>query len=215
MDKIIPLFPLRLVVFPSSRYMLRIFEERYKKMVEFVKTKENGFGIINFSDDKENNIGTFVRIVRYDQVYENGDFDIVVEGVQRIKVHDRWFHPDGYYLGTTSAYADNEDDKVDSMLIDQLKMVFEEIIEKTDFELKDNFWSSYESAEYKAFKIAEKSGLNLRQQQTLLNLQTEEDRIFYLINHFQKLSALLSGKAQHHKLVLHDGYLDDLDIEEE
>ncbi len=68
--KIIPIFPLDLVLFPNQDLPLRIFEPRYKQMVDDCMLGEKEFGIclVHDSDTLSNwqapyNIGTIAKII--------------------------------------------------------------------------------------------------------------------------------------------------------
>ena len=51
--KDIPLFPLRVVMFPGSRLDLQIFEQRYLDMISRCMRTDTGFGICLLREGKE------------------------------------------------------------------------------------------------------------------------------------------------------------------
>ena len=59
----------------------------------------------------------------------------------------------------------------------------------------------------KSFKIAEKSGLTLIQQQELLTIKEENKRLHYLIDHFDKLTEKLEKNMTVRQIILGNGYL--------
>lgn len=204
--KTIPLFPLNLIVFPNSRYPLHIFEERYKKMIARCLDDETGFGIVAPKEKELAKVGSYVVITQVLKRYKNGEFDIVVEAKNRFTINKVAVHQDGYLLADVDDYFDIQPD-ANPALLDQMEEIFEKLMDKYDFKLEDSFWSRYNSARFKSFKIAEKSGLSLEQQQTLLSLRDENRRISFLIEHFQKLDEEISKNIGLRNIILGDGYL--------
>jgi Lon protease-like protein len=204
--KNIALFPLNLVVFPNSRYPLHIFEERYKKMINECLETEKGFGIVTPIDKELSKIGSYVVIPQILKKYENGEMDIVVEAKYRFKIKNVNSHPDGYLVATVEDYYDLQPD-ANPTLVYEMKEIFEKILDKYEFKLEDSFWNQYHNAKNKSFKIAEKSGLSLNQQQTLLSLQDENRRINFLIEHLEKLDEEIIKNAGLRNIILGDGYL--------
>ena len=183
MKNTIPIFPLNLVVFPDSKYPLHIFEERYKILLQKCLTDNSGFGIVASIDKRISDVGVYVKVTQILKTYLNGELDIVVQGVERFLINSTSLHPDGYYVADVEKY-DDENIMIDPRLNDELKSEFEEIVELANYKLEDAFWNNLNSAKLKSYKIAEKSGLTYEQQQELLILKNENERLSYLINYF-------------------------------
>jgi Lon protease-like protein len=90
--KLIPLFPLQLVLFPGVALPLHIFEPRYRLMVKRCLELNQSFGVIRSGNDGLSEIGTLAEI-REATRYIDGRWDIVALGTQRfrIKNFDRSF----------------------------------------------------------------------------------------------------------------------------
>ena len=84
----LPLFPLNLVLLPYELLPLHIFEPRYKKMVKDHIEEDKPFGIIL----NENNVvctqGCRVKVQKVYKKYSNGEYDILVKGVEQFQVFD-------------------------------------------------------------------------------------------------------------------------------
>jgi Lon protease-like protein len=206
MNKIIPIFPLNLVVFPSSKYSLHIFEERYKKMIKKCLEDNIGFGIVIPEEQFYSKIGSYVVIADVKRNYPNGEMDIKVEGKERFYLLETEFHPDGYLLARVESHNDYHLE-TNIILEEELKVKFEELMEKVNLHLEESFWRSYRKAKNKSYKIAEKSGLAIEQQQKLLALQDENKRLNFLLEHFDKLNKQLSESAALRSIIMNDGYL--------
>ncbi|HSW54630.1 MAG TPA: LON peptidase substrate-binding domain-containing protein [Ignavibacteriaceae bacterium] len=208
MNQIIPIFPLALVVFPNSKYPLHIFEERYKILINKCLGNSTGFGIVSKIGDTVSEVGVYVEIVQVIKIYESGELDIVVAGKWRFKRMNIEMHPDGYYLSDVSRIKDNESEgDLNFNLFFTLKQRVQEMLKLVNFNVNQGFWDNLEKTNLKSFKIAEKSGLSILQQQELLTIQSENKRLSYLLDHFEKLEAKLEENKMMREIILGDGYL--------
>ncbi len=206
MKKIIPLFPLNLVVYPNSSVPLHIFEERYKKMVDRCLKHDTAFGITALIRNKISDTGCLVKITKVLKKYTGGELDIVVTGIERFKIKRKEKNIDGYYEAEINVFRDDIV-AVDEKLLFSAENKFNEIVKKAHFKLDDNFWSNLEKAELKSFKLAEKAGMKLNQQQKFLEIQSENARLIFLIDHFNQLKKLLTEDLTIRSIVLGDGYI--------
>tara|TARA_Y100001936_G_C15866375_1_gene555251 strand:+ start:211 stop:804 length:594 start_codon:yes stop_codon:yes gene_type:complete len=83
---IFPLFPLKLSVLPKEVLPLHIFEERYKKMITDCIKTNSLFGIIYKDKGEFSKIGCAVKIYKVLNKYEDGKYDILIEGCYRFKI---------------------------------------------------------------------------------------------------------------------------------
>jgi len=89
----IPLFPLGKVVFPGVSVRLQIFEERYKKMLEYCLDQNEGFGIVLIKEGMEAHgplaeihaVGSMVEIIELEKL-PDGRFNLNCAGENRFKV---------------------------------------------------------------------------------------------------------------------------------
>ena len=82
----LPLFPLNLVLLPFELLPLHIFEPRYKKMVKDHIEQDKPFGIILNEDNVVCTKGCRVKVQKVYKKYSNGEYDILVKGVEQFKV---------------------------------------------------------------------------------------------------------------------------------
>jgi len=204
----IPIFPLALVVFPNSKYPLHIFEERYKILINKCLTNSIGFGIVSKIGDTISEVGVYVEVDNVIKIYESGELDIVVAGKWRFKRTDLEMHRDGYYLSDVNKIKDHDaDSDFNYNLFFALKQRVQEMLKLVNFNVNQGFWDTLEKTNLKSFKIAEKSGLSILQQQELLNFRSENKRLSYLLDHFEKLEQKLELNKQTREIILGDGYL--------
>jgi Lon protease-like protein len=85
-SRLIPLFPLNVVVFPRTRLPLHIFEDRYKEMVGDAIRDESEFGMVLAKEDGIVNAGCTVSVEKVLQMYPDGRMDIVTRGSRRFEI---------------------------------------------------------------------------------------------------------------------------------
>jgi len=91
MSETIPIFPLNTVLFPGALMPLRIFEPRYRQMLERCMAGNRRFGIALIKSGNEvgafatpYELGTVARIERVDEESQ-GSIPIIVRGVERFR----------------------------------------------------------------------------------------------------------------------------------
>jgi Lon protease-like protein len=87
-SRLLPLFPLDVVLFPNVALPLHIFEPRYREMIgELLESKEK-FGVVRATEQGLASVGCAAEIVAVTKQYEDGRMDIVTEGRERFEVMD-------------------------------------------------------------------------------------------------------------------------------
>jgi Lon protease-like protein len=85
MDEI-GLFPLGIVLLPSERVPLHIFEPRYQEFIGECLAEQCDFGLIFADDEGVREVGTRARVVDVLEELEDGRLNIVIEGGARFRV---------------------------------------------------------------------------------------------------------------------------------
>jgi len=85
MDEI-GLFPLGMVLLPGEQVPLHIFEPRYRELIGECVDEEREFGLVLSDDEGMRTVGTTAAVVEVTQRFDDGRFDIVVEGRERFRV---------------------------------------------------------------------------------------------------------------------------------
>jgi Lon protease-like protein len=105
--RLIPLFPLQVVVFPRTSLPLHIFEERYKKMVGEAIRDSSEFGIVLAKEEGIVNAGCTVAVEKLVQMYPDGRMDIVTRGRQRFEIES--LDEEMEYLRANVNFFDDEE----------------------------------------------------------------------------------------------------------
>ncbi len=106
-SRLIPLFPLQVVVFPRTDLPLHIFEERYKEMVGDAIRDTAEFGVVLAKEEGIVNIGCTVVVDRVVQTYEDGRLDILTRGRRRFEIVS--LDEELSYLRAQVTFFDDED----------------------------------------------------------------------------------------------------------
>src|SRR5690606_1337749 len=115
-NELIPLFPLRSVLFPGGRLPLQIFEQRYIDLVSHCMKTDSGFGVCLVTKGGEvatpgtnqqvSRTGMYARIVDWDRL-PNGLLGITVEGQRKFSVIDCWAREDRLLMGAGNWEAED------------------------------------------------------------------------------------------------------------
>jgi Lon protease-like protein len=83
---LIPLFPLDVVLLPSTPLPLHIFEPRYKEMMAECLAQNRTFGVVRAIEQGLADVGCTAEIVTVVKEYPDGQLDLVAEGRKRFEI---------------------------------------------------------------------------------------------------------------------------------
>lgn len=106
-SRLLPLFPLQVVVFPRTPLPLHIFEDRYKEMVGGAIRDNSEFGVVLAKDGGIANAGCTVRVEKLIQMYPDGRMDVLTRGEHRFEIQS--LNEEKDYLQAEVSYFDDED----------------------------------------------------------------------------------------------------------
>ena len=112
---IVPLFPLRAVLFPGGRLPLRIFEPRYMDMAKVCLKQSTPFGICLLARGEEvavpgrtpaepHAVGTLASIADWD-MQQLGVLNIIAQGGERFRLLRHWTEKSGLLSGEVELIA--------------------------------------------------------------------------------------------------------------
>ncbi len=177
---ILPLFPLKLVLLPYEILPLHIFEPRYKQMVKNAIENKQPFGIVLKDEEGVYIKGCRVEITRVLQKYPNGEYDIIVKGIERFKVLRT--EKDGDMVFGQIEYIPISIE-TDLKLIDDVQDSYLKILLRyginSDMEMHMNKKISYEYVKSIQLPIILKK--------ELINMEHETDRLAFIKNIFDNI----------------------------
>lgn len=175
MNDKIPIFPLPLVLLPGEKLPLHIFEEKYKKMIEYCLKNNKKFGIINSKNNDSLIIGCTASI---DQVVggenESREYDILVSGTERFIVKS-YNTSEDYKQAYVKTWNDI-DDTIDEALLQEANIFLYEVLLKLGASSKIPQINMPKSS----FEIASMLDIDKRAKKILLKSQSENDRLIVL-----------------------------------
>ena len=127
------LFPLPLVLLPTERVPLHIFEERYQELIGECLESDREFGLIYADDDGMRDVGTRARVTEVLARMPDGRMDILVEGRSRFRLLELTTGR-GFQTGEVSPVED-EKDPSDSESIARAIGLFDRLRELTGSDL--------------------------------------------------------------------------------
>lgn len=130
----IGLFPLGVVLLPTERLPLHIFEERYKELIGECIEGGLDFGLVFAEGDELVEVGTRARVAQVLTRFPDGRLNVLVEGGGRFLVDEL---TDGRtFLTAHVSRLDDEDDPASPESIDRALGPFERLREMTGSEVE-------------------------------------------------------------------------------
>ena len=125
----IGLFPLQLVLLPSERVPLHIFEERYKELIGEAVASESEFGLVYADDQGVRDVGTRARVAQVLTRFPDGRMNVLVEGVERFRL-DELTSGRSFDTALVSVLED-DDDPAEPGVVERALRLFERLREVT------------------------------------------------------------------------------------
>jgi Lon protease-like protein len=80
------LFPLGIVLLPTERVPLHIFEPRYRELIGECLDDDAEFGLLYADEDGVREVGTRARVAEVLERFDDGRLNVVIEGRERFRV---------------------------------------------------------------------------------------------------------------------------------
>ncbi|HMB91328.1 MAG TPA: LON peptidase substrate-binding domain-containing protein [Rhodothermales bacterium] len=205
----LPLFPLGLVLYPRERLPLHIFEPRYKEMIAFCEEGNHPFGIVFFDEGKMARMGCTARITRILDRYEDGRLDLLVTGEARFLVET--ISEDLDYL---TADVELVPEPAESPPQEEIERVITQHMRLLELAGRTVRPSLYENEPSLSYVIAPNAGLTPQQQQNVLEMRSESQRIDFLISHLETLIPHVEKMEDLRQKIQSNGHFKDFPPEE-
>ncbi len=200
-EKIIPLFPLGLVLMPQSPLPLHIFEERYKLMIGECLAENRDFGIVFLNATDIQAVGCTASILNVIKRYEDGRLDILTRGNTRFVIKE--IYDKKAYLEARVIFFDDEeltDTHASQVLADKGIALLKELT--ADLELQDG--DSYtEGMDVKSlsFLIAGCEGFSHEEKQRFLEMTSTSERLEKSVESLENIIARMKITAEIHRII--------------
>jgi len=168
----IPIFPLRMVLFPGAILPLRIFEQRYLAMIRDCARNDTGFGVCLIREGEEavspvktTQVGTHAQVVDW-YTLDDGLLGVSTLGTSRFMTESVWQEDDGLFMAHITVLPEPPPCPVPeafSVLSDVLARFLEKVgaqyPQSTPEDLQDAVWVGYRLAELLPLSGIEKQHL--------------------------------------------------------
>lgn len=176
----LPIFPLRVVLFPGRPLPLHVFEDRYRQMLTDVLEADRCFGVvaIRHGDAVDPAPETFEIgcVAEVEQITRlpDGRADLVTRGTQRFRVQ-RWHDPEPYHRADVTPLEDGGEpaDPAQVAALRELLVPYLQALGAPD----ELMCQLPESPDHLAWLAAAAAQVGLPEQQQLLELDSTADRV--------------------------------------
>jgi ATP-dependent Lon protease len=167
----IGLFPLGIVLLPTERVPLHIFEPRYQELVGECIESDDEFGMLYADENGVREVGTLARVAEILERFDDGRLNIVVEGGLRFRVRELT-RGRSFMTGDTEPLEDTEE-AVDAETSTRAAGAFRALAALAGAETED----PDESSPQLSFELAAQVELPPDSKQQLLELRSEQERL--------------------------------------
>ena len=205
-EELLPLFPLKAVLFPDSALPLHIFEERYKLLINRSIDAKTEFGINLTEGSTMSAVGCAAFVREIVHRYDDGRMDIVVLGSRRFRIQRYDFTAEPYLVGSVR-FLERKTETPDRELLaatlnlyNKLMLVVYNDDERYRIEegnLKGEF----------SYTLAQKSGMELSMRQKLLEIDSENARLEHLRGYLVDVLPKVERVDEIERIIRSDGYL--------
>ncbi|MBS1615680.1 MAG: LON peptidase substrate-binding domain-containing protein [Bacteroidetes bacterium] len=208
MTHFIPIFPLRIVVFPGEALNLHIFEPRYRQLIHECLEEKKPFGIPPVMEKDLQHLGTLMELTELVKEYPDGRMDIRTRGLSVFRVLHRVEEvPEKLYAGAIVTYPDNVIETGRSMLaqkiIAEVQRLYELLNERDRFP---------EGRALNSYDLGHLVGLSLQQEYELLGIFTEIQRLEYLRRHLSNMVPVIQELEAMKARIRRNGHFQNLSL---
>ena len=200
-SKLLPLFPLEVVLFPGAPLPLHIFEPRYKEMIGELLESNGRFGVVRAQEGAIEPVGCTAEVVAVAKRYEDGRMDIVTEGRDRFEIMQVNSEKD--YLRAEVLFFVDEPDRPPTEDIARLLQMHKEMLELlgANADLPDA------DDRQLTLQIAASMPFDLDTKQQLLASRSEPQRVAALIASYEKVLPSLRRTSKARKKAGGNGHV--------
>jgi ATP-dependent Lon protease len=184
------LFPLPIVLVPTERIPLHIFEPRYRELIDDCVENGEEFGLVlSTGDGAVHEIGTRAAVAQVLEVLEDGSLNIVVEGGERFRLLELTSGR-SFTTGIVEAVVDEDEPPLESD-VERATEVFRELAAaaESDVDLPDPTSPRYD------FELAARVDFAVDAKQELLAMTSPRARMQELVRLLE--SALEAVRLEH------------------
>jgi Lon protease-like protein len=181
------LFPLGIVLLPTERVPLHIFEPRYRELIGECLDEGLEFGLLFGDEEGMRPVGTLAAVVRVLQRFPDGRLNVLVEGHERFRVV-RETDGRSFQTAEVEPLEDEEEEPGEPMDAARAITVFKSLAELAGAEIEEPDPVSPRLS----FELAARVELETEQKQRLLEATSERERLKLVIELLERAVAAMA-----------------------
>ncbi len=200
MDEI-GLFPLGMVLLPTERVPLHIFEVRYQELIGECIEDDREFGLILADDEGLRDVGTRARVVEVLDTFADGRMNVLVEGRDRFRLVELTAGR-AFQTGEIEPVADLETG-ADPVEIERSVGLLRRVGELAGADVEEIAVTT----EIPSFELAARVELEPLLKQSLLESRSEPERLRRLSALLRELERGLEAQVERRRIAATNGHL--------
>jgi len=198
----LPLFPLKMVVFPGEQVNLHIFEPRYRQLIRECDENKITFGIPTYLNKKVQPIGTEMKLQKIVKKHPDGAMDITTLALSTFRI-DKFYQeaPNKLYAGADIERikdVDDGDTTITEKILDRIGDLFKLLkIKKT---------VPTDPVAFYTFNVAHNVGFSIEQEYEFLQIISEKERQDFLLAHLIKMIPVVQEMERLRQKVQMNGH---------
>jgi Lon protease-like protein len=186
----IGLFPLGVVLLPTERIPLHIFEPRYRELIGECLDEEREFGLLFADDDGMREVGTRAGVIEVLERHVDGRLDIVVEGRERFRLQ-QLTEGRSYHTAVVEAVEDEPGDALD----EDVELGRQELHRVAELAGADLDELELET-ETPSYELAARVELEPEVKQQLLELTSEAERMRAVVDVLRRIARAIEVRRE-------------------
>jgi Lon protease-like protein len=188
----IGLFPLELVLLPSERVPLHVFEDRYRELIGGCLADGSEFGLVLEDDDGLREVGTSTGVIELVHTFDDGRMNILVEGRTRFRVVEET-EGRSYRTAEIEPIDDDEDEEPSGEELERTLDAFRRLVAVAEADEVDVPESGGTPL---SFQLAARVDFGTVLKQELLELRSERSRLERLVELLAQAAEALARERE-------------------
>ena len=187
----IGLFPLELVLLPSERIPLHIFEDRYKELIGECLADGSEFGLILEDADGLRQVGTRAGVIEVIDTFDDGRLNVLVDGRERFRVVELTAGRP-FQTAEVEMLEDDEEPPAGAE-VERVMAVFRRLVEAA---AADEIEEPAAASPLLSFELAARVDFGHDLKQELLELRSERARLVRLTELLERAAQALARERE-------------------
>ena len=200
----LPLFLLARVLFPGEQIPLHIFEQDFLAIVAWCLRQKQPFGVLLVDGEQTADVGCTARVSQVIKQYRDGRMDILVTGEQCFEVLELHEDLEDYMVGDLLIRSDElstpQQGDLQRVIAQHMRL-----LEIAGRKIRPNL---YTEVDHVSYLIARSAGLSRQQKQAVLEMNSEQARIAFLIRHLEQFIPSIEKEVALRLKIQSNGYLE-------